>query len=138
MGQAVKTYYLFIDGECVLCEKVVFKIDSWLQAKAPIQVYLSSLQNIELAQKQLGISLPQNINSVILWDGTKLFTKMDVVLCLSSYMKGRFKGFLLLKILPRFLRNWIYDIIATNRYKWFGKKSECLLPSGLKKLILLN
>lgn len=138
MGQAVKTYYLFIDGECVLCEKAVFKIDRWLKPDAPITIYLTSLQNADKIKEQLGFSLPQGIDSVLLWNETKFLAKMDVMLCLSTYMSGRFKGFLLLKLLPRCLRNWIYDIIATNRYKWFGKKSECLLPSGLKKLILLN
>ena len=138
MDQAVKTYYLFIDGECMLCEKAVFKIDRWLKSDAPITIYLTSLQNADKIKDQLGFSLPQDIDSVLLWNGTKLLTKMDVVLCLSTYMRGRFKGFLALKILPRFFRNWIYDLIATNRYKWFGKKSSCLLPSGLKNLILIN
>ena len=33
-------------------------------------------------------------------------------------------------IIPRFLRNWIYDLVARNRYRVFGKKDRCLLPTG--------
>lgn len=32
-------------------------------------------------------------------------------------------------IVPTFIRNWIYDYIAENRYKWYGKKESCMIPS---------
>lgn len=138
MDQAIRAYYLFIDGECMLCEKAVYKIDHWLQPHSTITIYLSSLQNASNISQKLGFTLPKDIDSVLLWDGIKLHSKMDVVLTLSPFMRGRFKSFIALKILPKFVRNWIYDFIATNRYAWFGKKSSCLLPSGLKKLQLLH
>ena len=33
-------------------------------------------------------------------------------------------------IIPVFIRNWVYDYIAKNRYKWFGKKDECMIPTS--------
>ncbi|MCB0447914.1 MAG: DUF393 domain-containing protein [Gelidibacter sp.] len=32
-------------------------------------------------------------------------------------------------IIPTFIRNWVYDYIAKNRYKWYGKKEECMIPT---------
>jgi len=32
-------------------------------------------------------------------------------------------------VVPTFIRNWVYDLIARNRYKWYGKKDECMIPS---------
>ena len=32
-------------------------------------------------------------------------------------------------IVPAFIRNWVYDLIAKNRYKWYGKKESCMIPT---------
>ena len=34
------------------------------------------------------------------------------------------------KVIPRFIRNYLYDVLARNRYKWFGKKEECWVPTA--------
>lgn len=41
-------------------------------------------------------------------------------------------------IVPTFIRNWVYDWIAKNRYKWFGKKNECMIPTPNLKSKFLN
>lgn len=41
-------------------------------------------------------------------------------------------------IIPPFIRNWIYDFIARNRYKWYGKKNECMIPTPELKSKFLN
>ena len=33
-------------------------------------------------------------------------------------------------IVPKFIRNWVYDFIARNRYKWYGKREKCMLPTS--------
>ena len=32
-------------------------------------------------------------------------------------------------IIPNFIRNWVYDFVARNRYKWYGKKDACMIPT---------
>lgn len=32
-------------------------------------------------------------------------------------------------IVPTFIRNWVYDYVAKNRYKWYGKKDKCMIPT---------
>jgi len=41
-------------------------------------------------------------------------------------------------IIPRFLRDWLYEFIAANRYRWFGKKESCMIPSPDLKQRFLN
>ena len=41
-------------------------------------------------------------------------------------------------IVPAFIRNWVYDFIARNRYKWYGKKDECMIPTPDLKSKFLN
>lgn len=41
-------------------------------------------------------------------------------------------------IVPAFIRNWVYDFIAKNRYKWYGKKDECMIPTPDLKSKFLN
>lgn len=41
-------------------------------------------------------------------------------------------------IIPNFIRNWVYDYIAKNRYKWYGKKSECMIPTPQLKAKFLD
>lgn len=41
-------------------------------------------------------------------------------------------------IAPVFIRNWVYDFIAKNRYKWFGKRNECMIPTPELKSKFLN
>ena len=41
-------------------------------------------------------------------------------------------------IIPAFIRNWVYDFIAKNRYKWYGKQNECMIPTESLKSKFLN
>lgn len=41
-------------------------------------------------------------------------------------------------IIPPFIRNWGYDIIAKNRYKWFGKQDSCMIPTAELKARFVN
>jgi len=45
-------------------------------------------------------------------------------------LKGIWKSVVIFKLVPSFIRNWFYRLIARNRYKFFGKKEECLVPDG--------
>jgi predicted DCC family thiol-disulfide oxidoreductase YuxK len=44
-------------------------------------------------------------------------------------LKGAWKILVVIKLLPTPIRDFFYDIIAKNRYKWFGKKDSCMIPS---------
>jgi predicted DCC family thiol-disulfide oxidoreductase YuxK len=70
-----------------------------------------------------------SMQSIMFFDGKNLYKKSTAVLKLSSLIGGWHQLLLLGYIIPRFLRDGLYNIVAKNRYRWFGKKDHCMLPS---------
>ena len=68
------------------------------------------------------------LTSVIFIDGGKVYTQSSAALHICRYLRGGWPFFYGFIIIPRFLRNAVYNLIARNRYRWFGKKDSCMLP----------
>src|SRR5690606_40986109 len=71
----------------------------------------------------------EEFNSIILVDGNKYFNKSDAALHIGRELKGIYKWSKLLFVFPKFIRDFVYDIISQNRYRWFGKQESCWLPT---------
>jgi predicted DCC family thiol-disulfide oxidoreductase YuxK len=120
-----KTILLF-DGYCNLCHSSVQFI---LRHEKNNSIYFTSLQSpigIEILN-QYSIN-PNKIDSLVLIQKNKAYIKSSAALRVTKYLKGLYPIAFSLLIIPSFLRNWVYDYIAKNRYKWFGKMSSCLVP----------
>lgn len=74
-----------------------------------------------------------DFDTFILIDGDSFQTKSDAAISIASNLSGWPKVLLIGKIIPRFLRNFIYDLIAKNRYKIFGKRESCIVPTKDEK-----
>lgn len=127
---------ILFDGICNLCNSSVnFIIDRDIK-----NVFkFASLQS-EPGQQLLNkfILNSTEFNSVILIDGKKFYTKSTAVLKIVKEFSFLWKFIYIFIIVPRPVRNFIYDIIANNRYKWFGKKDSCRIPSPeLKEKFLI-
>jgi predicted DCC family thiol-disulfide oxidoreductase YuxK len=84
----------------------------------------------EIAKKLLKENMqPASLSSVILIDKGKIFTQSSAALRICKYLKGRWKLLYGLIVIPKFLRDAVYNFIAKNRYKWFGKKESCMVPT---------
>ena len=70
----------------------------------------------------------KEVDSIVLIERGNTFLKSTAGLRSFRYLDGGWKVIAALLIFPRFLRDWVYDWIARNRYKWFGKKEECNMP----------
>lgn len=71
------------------------------------------------------------IDSIILYIPEKgIFSKSTAALKISSKLGFPINLASIFLIIPVFIRNWVYDFIAKNRYKWFGKKESCMIPSA--------
>lgn len=88
---------------------------------------LQSEPGIEL-QKKLGID-PEKIDSVVLIRGGKHYHKSTAALQIARIMGFPYSLLYILILIPPFIRNIFYDIIAHYRYKWFGKKDACRIPT---------
>ena len=98
----------------------------------------ASLQS-ETGQKILKeFTIPQNrFNSFVLYDEGKVYTRSDAALRVFSQLKG-WKWTKMFQAVPRFIRDTIYNTIARNRYKWFGRREECMVPRPEIKDRFLN
>lgn len=119
---------LFFDGVCGLCNGLV---DFIIKIDHQKNIYYAPLQGEE-AQKILGEkirSLP-DYDTVYFKDELGLHKKSTAILRLLYTLGGWWKLSAFALIIPKFLRDLIYDYVAKNRYKFFGKKETCRLPSS--------
>ncbi|HEX6332817.1 MAG TPA: thiol-disulfide oxidoreductase DCC family protein [Flavisolibacter sp.] len=68
-------------------------------------------------------------DSFVLIENGRALQKSEAALRIAAHLPGLWKGLQVFRILPRFVRDALYDFIARNRYRWFGKKAECMVPS---------
>ncbi len=127
---------ILFDGVCNLCESAVQFV---IQHDKKDVFRFVALQS-ELGQeilKHIGIN-PLKIDSIVLYQpGIAYYYKSSAALEIAKSLGGFFHFGTLFKIIPTGIRNQIYDYIAKNRYKWYGKKEHCLIPTqALKKKFL--
>ena len=72
---------------------------------------------------------PSSLSSVIFIDNGKAYTQSSAAIQICKHLDGGWKLFYALIIIPKFMRDGLYNIIARNRYKWFGKKESCMIPT---------
>lgn len=70
------------------------------------------------------------MDSILLYSSeSELFYKSTAVIKIASKLGFPQNLLSIFYVIPPFMRNWIYDFIAKNRYKWFGKKESCMIPT---------
>ena len=124
---------LVVDGECILCNNLVLWIIPRLKNK---NLRVAALQDKALI-KGLGIQISEDIDSIFYVEssGKQLFYS-DAALRIGLDLKAPYPLISkILRVVPKFLRDPIYRWVAKNRYRIFGKKESCELPSAeLKSL----
>lgn len=119
---------ILFDGVCNLCNgSVVFIIK---RDKKDVFRFaaIQSDEGQELIQKH-NIDTSK-VDSILLIDGERYFSKSTAALKIARHLSSGYPLLFGFMILPRFFRNWVYDLIARNRYKWFGKKESCMIPTA--------
>ncbi len=118
---------LFFDGVCNLCDGFVQKI---------IKNDSKELFRFSSLQSGAGASLLRFINekegavpdSLILLYKGQYYKKSDAVLKVGKLLGGKWSLIAAGKIIPAYIRDLMYDFVAKNRYKWFGKQDNCMIP----------
>ena len=118
---------ILFDGVCNLCNSsVTFAIkrdknDIFRFAALQSEIGMQLISKFKIDTSQT--------DSIILIEGNKYYEKSSAALHIAKHLSGGWPllyGFI---ILPKFIRNAVYDFIAKNRYKWFGKKESCMIPT---------
>ena len=135
MNEPEKHPVILFDGVCNLCSASV----QYVIKHDPQRIFrFASLQS-SFAQKILSNhNLKINdYNSFVLFTDNKIYTRSTAALLVAKKLKGFIRFSYAFIIMPKFIRDTVYNIIAKNRYKWFGKKQACWLPTPeLKNLFL--
>lgn len=122
---------ILFDGICNLCNgSVLFVIKH-----DPDKKFLFASLQSEAGQKLLTqYQLPvQNFNSFTLVQDDKVYIKSTAALKVVRQLKGACSWLYIFIIVPKFIRDAVYSLIAKNRYKWFGKKDTCMIPTPALK-----
>ena len=122
-----KQTVIFFDGLCNLCNGAVqFTIE-----RDPKNIFqFASLQSgfAKLELQNFEVDLAQ-MNSFILLENGKLYQQSTAALRVAKKLNGLWPLLYAFIIVPPFIRNAVYNYIAKNRYKWFGKKESCWVPT---------
>lgn len=125
---------IFFDGICPLCNGFV---DFVIKHDRQGLFLFSSLQS-DYAKKSLPPSY-QSLDTIILQENEKIFSKSAAVLRVLFQLGGFWNTLAILcSIIPQFLRDHIYDLIAKNRYSFWEQKETCRLPTQNEKKLFLE
>lgn len=128
---------ILFDGVCNLCNSSVNRVIRWDKKNLFLFASLQSEFGIKLVEK-LGIDTSQ-IDSIILYDpGVSYEVKSSAILKITNDLGGWWKLMNIFWIVPTALRNYVYDFVAKNRYKWYGKKDSCMIPTPELKAKFLD
>lgn len=125
---------VFFDGMCNLCNR---SVDFFVRHDSKHQMFFSPLQGVT-AHRLLPDEKISDMSSFIYYRNGKIYERSTAAIHACADLSGGWICMKILFIIPRFLRDAIYNYIAKNRYKWFGKKSTCRLPTPQEKSRFLD
>mgnify|MGYP006175813231 FL=1 len=121
------THIIFFDGPCNLCNSL---IDFIIKRDKKKLFYFASLQS-ETAEKMLKdqVAHEQLMDSVVYVNGDMVYSKSTAVVEIFRQLKFPYNLIWLGVFVPKPIRDFIYDLIARNRYRWFGRQKICRIPT---------
>lgn len=127
---------IIFDGVCHLCNASV----NFVMIHDRRRRFRYTANQMAAGQKILrenGID-PAQIETVFLYENNKLYSKSTAALRIARKLGFPYNLAFGFMIVPAFIRNIVYDLIARNRYKWFGKKETCRLPTAEERSLFLD
>lgn len=127
---------IFFDGVCNLCNSSIqFVIKNDKKKQFLFATATSSAGRQALTANATKGGTP---NSVILLHNGIYYTRSSAALQILRLLGGGWSLLYVLSIIPPFIRNGMYDLVARNRYKWFGKRQSCMIPDEALKSRFIN
>jgi predicted DCC family thiol-disulfide oxidoreductase YuxK len=118
---------IVFDGVCVLCSGFM----QWVIRHDPDGQFHFTTAQGPLGQaliKDLGLD-PVRLETILLIEGGVAYGKLAAIIAIATRLGGVWRATAVLKLLPGFIGDWVYDRIARNRYALFGKRDVCWTPS---------
>ena len=118
---------VLFDGVCNLCNR---SVDFIIRNEKSDKLQFASLQS-DVGKSIVNKSgLDEIPDSVMLFVDGELLVRSDAALAISTYLKRPYVYGIIFKYVPKILRDSVYNLIAKNRYRRFGKKEKCRVPSA--------
>jgi len=118
---------LFFDGICNLCNGAVQFVIKRDKEKKFLFASLQSLAGKKAILDNMGYG--PNVDSMLLFIHNRYYIKSSAFLHVLQQLGGMWKLCAIGFLIPRFVRDRLYDWVAKNRYRWFGKRNECMMPT---------
>ena len=119
---------ILFDGVCNYCNAII----NFIIRQDKKKIFRFATLQSNFGQKFLKEkNLPtETFETFLLLDKEKLYKKSVAALRLYNKLPWYWKWTQLFWIVPKFIRDWVYSIIAKNRYRWFGKRETCMVPTA--------
>ncbi|MBI9041394.1 thiol-disulfide oxidoreductase DCC family protein [Lutibacter sp.] len=118
---------IFFDGVCNLCNSSVNFIIKHDKKK---HFLFASLQSDAAKEILLQYNSKKIIfDSIILIEANKIYEKSTAALKIAKHLNNGYFLLYIFIVIPVFIRDYVYNYIAKNRYKWYGKKDSCMIPT---------
>ncbi|WP_079479160.1 thiol-disulfide oxidoreductase DCC family protein [Halobacillus salinus] len=117
---------ILFDGECHFCDWSV----QFVMKRDPYGYFHFAALQSDTGQRLLAKhDIPVGLDSFVLIEGDRYFMESTAALRVCKKLNGIWPIIYIFRLLPNSIRNPVYQFIARNRYKWFGKKNQCMLPT---------
>lgn len=122
----IPTPLILYDGVCRLCTGTVLFV---IRRDRRRRFRFASMQSAVGQQLLRSFGLPSDeLKTFVLVEAGGHFTKSTAALRVAAGLGGLWPAVSLLRVIPRPIRDGAYDWVARNRYRWFGRLKQCLVP----------
>jgi predicted DCC family thiol-disulfide oxidoreductase YuxK len=121
---------ILFDGVCNLCNNSVQFI---IKCDQKAYFKFASLQSDAGTALAADHQIPDDVDSILFVKAGKVYTESSAIVRIARHLDGAWKLAGAAWVIPRPIRNKMYRYVAKNRYRWFGRQNECMLPSPALK-----
>ena len=119
--------FILFDGVCNFCNSAV---NFTLKRNAKADIFFAPMQSAAGQKLLVQYHLPvSDMESFVFIENDKAYNRSTAALKVCRHLRGLWPLSYVFIIVPKFIRDGIYNWIAKNRYKWFGQKQECMIPT---------
>lgn len=125
---------IFFDGTCGLCNGFV----NWMMNRDKEHIYYFAALQGKTAASLLKPEYTLDLDTIVLYKTRHSYYRSGAVLRAVSGLGGFWSVASIFLAVPRPIRNWVYRYVAKNRYRWFGQKEQCRIPTAEERSRILE
>ena len=117
---------ILFDGVCNLCSGAVQFV---IERDPAARFRFAALQSPVAARLMESTRIGDRLDSIVLVEDGRVWTQSTAALRIARRLRFPWPVAYAMIVVPRPLRDWIYNLVARNRYRWFGQREACMVPT---------